>query len=61
MANSNPTSDDDAVVDGCSERTLPNYESVDMPAKTPTEYNTDERRAELLQLVRQAGHPRAIN
>lgn len=38
------------------------YGSVDVPEDTPPEeYHYTARRAEILQLVRQAGHPRAIN
>lgn len=51
----------DSVVDGCSESTQPDYESVEIPSKPPTEYTWQQRRTELLQLIRQAGHPRALN
>ena len=38
------------------------YGSIDIPEDTPPEeYHYTARRAEILQLVRQAGHPRAIN
>ncbi len=39
----------------------PDYSAVSVPTKAPTEYTYVERRAELLQLVEQAGHPRALN
>ena len=39
----------------------PDYSAVSVPTKTPTEYSYVERRAELLQLVEQAGHPLALN
>jgi len=39
----------------------PDYESLDIPAEPPTEYSWQQRRAELLQLVKQAGHPDALN
>jgi len=39
-----------------------NYRSVDVPdTKPPDEYDYRERRAEILQLIEEAGHPRAIN
>lgn len=38
------------------------YESVDVPdEKEPSEYTYAERRAEILELVNEAGHPRRIN
>lgn len=55
------TSDQDRVVDGCSSESQPDYSSVDIPAKPPSDYHYTQRRAEILQLIRQAGHPRAIN
>lgn len=39
----------------------PDYPAVEIPAKSPTEYSYVERRAELLQLVEQAGHWKALN
>jgi hypothetical protein len=39
----------------------PDYESLDIPAKPAPEYSWQQRRAELLQLVKQAGHPDALN
>lgn len=39
----------------------PDYESLELPTKPATEYDWRERRKELLQLVKQAGHPRALN
>lgn len=50
--------DDGAVVESSN---TPAYESIEIPAKSPTEYTYAERRAELLQLVRQRGHPSALN
>lgn len=50
--------DAETVVDGCDE---PDYSAVDLPSKDRTEYSYVQRRAELLQLIREAGHPRAIN
>lgn len=49
---------DDSVVDTHSE---PDYSAVNLPSKDRTEYSYVERRAELLQLIEQAGHPDAIN
>ena len=38
------------------------YESIDPPEDaSPEEYHYTARRAEILQLIREAGHPRAIN
>lgn len=38
------------------------YETVEVPAeKTPVEYTYAERRAEILTLIKQAGHPCRIN
>lgn len=38
------------------------YRTTDVPEdKSPAEYTYAERRAEILQLIEQAGHPRAIN
>lgn len=37
------------------------YETVDVPDdKTPPEYTYAERRAEILELIREAGHPRRV-
>lgn len=51
----------ETVVDSSSQSNQPDYDSVEIPAKAPSEYTYRERRAELLQLVRQAGHPRSLN
>ena len=38
------------------------YRGVELPDdKPPTDYHYTERRAEILQLIEEAGHPRAIN
>lgn len=38
------------------------YRSVDTPeSKPPEEYHWTERRAEILQLIEKAGHPRAVS
>jgi len=39
----------------------PDYSAVELPSKDRTEYTYVERRAELLQLVEEAGHPRELN
>jgi DeoR/GlpR family transcriptional regulator of sugar metabolism len=49
------------ITDGCNEPDGPDYLSVDLPSKPPEEYNYRERRARLLQLITEHGHPDAIN
>lgn len=49
------------IGDGCNEPEGPDYLSVDLPSKPPEEYNYRERRARLLQLITEHGHPEAIN
>ena len=39
----------------------PDYSAVDLPSKDPTEYSYVERRAELLQRVKEAGEPSVLN
>lgn len=46
------------VVESSSE---PDYAAVSVPAKSRTTYTYVERRAEILQLIEEAGHPRALN
>ncbi|MWV41183.1 hypothetical protein [Natrialba sp. INN-245] len=48
----------DSVVTSSSQ---PDYAAVSIPAKPPTEYDHVERRAELLQQVRDLGHPSMIH
>ena len=48
----------DSVVESSSE---PDYSSVELPSKDRTEYSYVERRAELLQLIEEAGDPSALN
>lgn len=50
--------DDETVVERCAE---PDYSAVGIPTKPPSEYSYVERRAELLQLIEDAGHPAALN
>ncbi len=49
------------ITDGCREPDGPDYLSVDLPSKPPEEYSYKERRARLLQLIIEHGHPDAIN
>lgn len=51
----------DTVVPSSENCSEPNYSAVDLPSKDRTEYSYVERRAELLQLITEAGHPRALN
>jgi DNA-binding MarR family transcriptional regulator len=44
-----------------TDSTGPDYRAVEITSETRSEYSYVERRAELLQLVREAGHPRALN
>ena len=39
----------------------PDYSAVDLPSRDPTEYSYVERRAELLQRVKEAGEPSVLN
>jgi len=48
----------DSVVTSSSQ---PDYAAVEIPSKPPTEYDHVERRAELLQQVRDLGHPSMIH
>lgn len=48
----------ESVVDDSSE---PDYSSVNLPSKERSEYSYVERRAELLQLIEEAGDPKALN
>lgn len=50
--------DDEPVVESSNQ---PDYTAVSVPTKPPTEFHYTERRAELLQLVEQAGHPAVLN
>lgn len=49
---------DDSVVDGSNQ---PDYRAIDIPSKERSQYDWRERRAELLQLIEEAGTPGAIN
>ena len=51
--------DAEAVILGDS---APDYEGVEIPATKPCdEYTVDERRAEILQIITQLGHPSMVN
>lgn len=39
----------------------PDYSAVELPSKDRSEYTYVERRAELLQLIEEAGEPKALN
>lgn len=49
---------DSSVVPDCDQ---PDHSAVNLPSKDRTEYSYVERRAELLQLVEETGHPDALN
>jgi DeoR/GlpR family transcriptional regulator of sugar metabolism len=49
------------IADGCSEPDGPDYISIALPSKPPEEYDYRQRRARLLQLITEHGHPDAIN
>lgn len=51
-------SPDEAVVDSSTE---PDYASISIPSKPPTEFHYTRRRAEILQQVLDVGHPAALN
>lgn len=46
---------------GSNGSSLPDYSTLDFPDKPRTEWHYTHRRAELLQLVREAGHPDDVN
>jgi hypothetical protein len=54
-------SDTTGVVDSSTDTSGPDYRAIDITSDSRSEYSYVERRAELLQLVREAGHPRALN
>ena len=47
--------------DGCRDSSTPDYNSVELPSTSREEYGYVQRRAELLQLIREAGHPSELN
>lgn len=52
---------DNSVADGSNASNGPDYSAVAVPSQPGNEYSYVERRAELLQLIRQAGHPSRLN
>lgn len=38
----------------------PDYSAIEVPAKPPSEFGVGERRADLLEQIRDLGHPRAL-
>lgn len=52
---------DGEVVDGSSNGDSVDYEAVEIAPKPATEYHWTERRAELLEIVREKGSPRRLN
>jgi hypothetical protein len=58
MTEQNIGSAGDSVISGNNH---PDLEAVEPPSKPPTEYDHVERRAELLQLVREVGHPSLLH
>jgi len=53
---------DSAVMNGGSGRDSPDYTAVEVPTtKPPEEFSYQERRADLLQQIRDLGHPSMIN
>jgi stage III sporulation protein SpoIIIAA len=52
------TGKETSVVSDCDE---PDYSAIELPAKDRTEYSYVERRAELLQLIEEVGHPAELN
>lgn len=50
-----------SVVDGSDNQSPPNYETVDILAKPPSEFTYHERRVDLLQQISDLGHPSMIN
>ena len=50
--------EDGRVVSGCN---TPDYAALEIPTKPRTEYSYAERRAELLQQIKDLGHPSLVN
>jgi len=49
------------VGEGSTDSPATDYESVELPSEPREEYSYVERRAELLQLIREAGHPSELH
>jgi len=54
-----PSTDSTVVRGSSSDGT--DYDAVEIPATDPADYSWRERRAELLQQIRDVGHPSALN
>jgi hypothetical protein len=53
---------DSRLISGGSDgRGSPDYAAVEVPAKPPSEFTYQERRADLLRQIRDLGHPSMIN
>lgn len=52
--------DSKPVPDGSTNR-MTDYSSIEVPTKPPEDYTYGERRAELLQQIRDLGHPQMID
>lgn len=50
-----------AVVDDSGSSSAADYSTVEIPAKPPSEYTYYERRAEILQMIQEVGHPSRIH
>lgn len=61
MTGSDSDSDSGTLVEACKTADIPDYGTVEIPTKPPAEYSYHERRGELLQVIRRAGHPSKIN
>lgn len=49
------------MVEGSSSSNQPDYQALEIPTKSPSEFSYTERRADLLQQVLDLGHPSMIN
>lgn len=50
-----------SVTEGCRDGGTTDYDSIELPSTSRKEYSYVERRAELLQLIRKAGHPAELH
>ena len=55
------TQQQESVVNSSDGRETPDYGTVEIPAKPPENFTYHERRASLLQQIRDLGHPSMIN
>ena len=56
-----PSSSSGVIESDSTDREPPDYTSVEVPTKPPTEFTYQERRADLLRQIRDLGHPSMIN